>query len=88
MAGVTDILQTPWAMSTTADFAYPATRGERPEHFEEDQAFEAALFRTAMVDPVVHRTMVDVMQLLEPIGLLREPEIHRRIEAASAKAAA
>ena len=88
MAGVTEILHTPWAMSTTADFAYPATRGERPEHFAEGHEFEAALFRTAMVDPVVHRTMVDVMQLLEPIGLLREPEIQRRIEAASARAAA
>jgi 2-polyprenyl-6-methoxyphenol hydroxylase-like FAD-dependent oxidoreductase len=88
MAGVAEILQTPWAMSTTADFAYPATRGERPEHFEEGQAFETALLRTAIVDPVVHRTMVDVMQLLAPIGVLHEPEIQRRIEAASARAAA
>jgi 2-polyprenyl-6-methoxyphenol hydroxylase-like FAD-dependent oxidoreductase len=88
MAGVADVLQTPWAMSTTADFAFPATRGERPEDFEEGQAFEAALFRAAVVDPVVHRAMVDVMQLLEPVGVLREPDIQRRIEAASARAAA
>ena len=46
MSGVPH-LQTPWAMSTSADLAFPATRGERPESFEEGQAFEAALFRTA-----------------------------------------
>ena len=88
MAGITDILQTPWVMSTRADLAFPATRGERPEDFEEGQAFEAALFRAATVDPVVHRAMVDVMQLLKPMGALREAEIQRRIEAASVRSAA
>jgi hypothetical protein len=88
MARVADILQTPWVMSTTADLAFPATRGERPEDFEEGQAFEAAMFRAAVVDPVVHWTMVEVMQLLRPIGVLREPDILRQIEAASARAAA
>jgi 2-polyprenyl-6-methoxyphenol hydroxylase-like FAD-dependent oxidoreductase len=88
MAGVADILQTPWVMSTSADLAFPATRGERPEDFEEGQAFEAALFRAAVVDPVVHRAMIDVMQLLKPVGVLREPDMQRRIEAASVRAAA
>jgi hypothetical protein len=85
MAEVADILQTPWTMSTTAELAFPATRGARPEDFEEGQAFDAALFRAAVVDPIVHRIMVNVMQLLLPIGVLRRPEMRRRIEAASAK---
>jgi len=83
MAGVGDILQTPWTLSTMADLAFPATRGERPDDFEETRAFEAALFRAAVFDPVVHRAVVEVMQLLKPLGILREPHMQRRIEAAS-----
>src|ERR1700736_3880978 len=44
MADVASVLVTPWNMSTSADLVFPATRGERPEKFEEAQQFEAALF--------------------------------------------
>jgi 2-polyprenyl-6-methoxyphenol hydroxylase-like FAD-dependent oxidoreductase len=81
MAQVASVLETPWALSTGADLAFPATRGERPDNFAETQQFEAALFRTAMVDPVVHRTVMAVGQLLLHQRVLREPEILRRIEA-------
>jgi 2-polyprenyl-6-methoxyphenol hydroxylase-like FAD-dependent oxidoreductase len=88
MAEVAAVLETPWTMSTSADFAFPGTRGERPENFEEDQQFEAALFRAVVADPLVHRAMMEVGQLLQPQCLLREPDIMRRIEAVPAKAAA
>jgi 2-polyprenyl-6-methoxyphenol hydroxylase-like FAD-dependent oxidoreductase len=88
MAEVASVLETPWSMSTSADLAFPGTRGERPEKFEEAQQFEAALFRAVVADPVVHRAMMEVGQLLQPQSLLREPDIMRRIEAVSAKAAA
>ena len=87
MAEVASVLETPWRMSTSADLAFPATRGERPENFEETRQFEAALFRAAVADPVVHRAMTEVAQLLQPFSLLQEPDITRRIEADSAKAA-
>ena len=88
MADVASVLETPWNMSTSADLAFPATRGERPEKFEEAQQFEAALFRAAVADPVVHRAMMDVAQLLQPYSWLQEPGIMRRIEAVPTKAAA
>jgi len=88
MAEVASVLGTPWSMSTSADLAFPATRGERPENFEEARQFEAALFRAAIADPVVHRALMEVAQLLRPQSLLQEPEIMRRIEADSTKAAA
>jgi 2-polyprenyl-6-methoxyphenol hydroxylase-like FAD-dependent oxidoreductase len=88
MAEVASVLQTPWSMSTSADLAFPGTRGERPENFEEAQQFEAALFRAVVADPVVHRAMMEVGQLLQPHSRLQEPDILRRIEAVSAKAAA
>jgi len=81
MAQVASVLETPWALSTSADLAFPATRGERPDNFAEAQRFEAALFRTAMADPLVHRTVLAVGQLLQHHRALQEPEILRRIEA-------
>ena len=88
MAEVPSVLETPWNMSTSADLAFPATRGERPENFEEARQFEAALFRAAVADPVVHRATTEIAQLLQPRSLLHEPDIMRRIEAEPAKAAA
>jgi 2-polyprenyl-6-methoxyphenol hydroxylase-like FAD-dependent oxidoreductase len=88
MADVESVLQTPWNMSTSADLAFPEIRGERPENFEESRKFEAALFRAAVADPIVHRALMEVSQLLQPHDLFHEPHFMERIEAFSAKAAA
>jgi 2-polyprenyl-6-methoxyphenol hydroxylase-like FAD-dependent oxidoreductase len=88
MAEVASVLETPWTMSTSADLAFPQTRGERPDNFAQAQEFEAALFRAAVADPVVHRAMIEVAQLLQSHRRLQEPDIMRRIEAVSVKAAA
>jgi 2-polyprenyl-6-methoxyphenol hydroxylase-like FAD-dependent oxidoreductase len=88
MAEVASVLETPWTMSTSADLAFPQTRGERPDNFAEARQFEGALFRAAVADPVVHRAMVEVAQLLHPQSRLQEPDIMRRIEAASVMQAA
>ena len=88
MTEVASVLETPWTMSTSADLAFPQTRGERPDNFAEAREFEAALFRAAVADPVVHRAMIEVAQLLQPHQRLREPDITRRIEAASVVQAA
>src|SRR5262249_39336320 len=88
MAEVASVLETPWTMSTSADLAFPQTRGERPDNFAEGREFEAALFRAAVADPVVHRAMVEVAQLLQPHQRLGEPDLVRRIEAASVVQAA
>lgn len=83
MSEVGALLQAPWNMGVNADFAYPTTRGERPERYEESRQFEAALFRAAVADPVVQRAFSDVVQLMAPFDLLNEPDIRRRIEAHS-----
>jgi 2-polyprenyl-6-methoxyphenol hydroxylase-like FAD-dependent oxidoreductase len=88
MSEVASVLETPWIMSTSADLAFPQTRGERPDNFAQTREFEAALFRAAVVDPVVHRAMLEVVQLLQPHTLLREPDIMRRIDAVPTRAAA
>ncbi len=83
MSEVGALLQAPWNMGVIADFAYPTTRGERPERYEESRQFEAALFRAAVADPVVQRAFSDVVQLMAPFDLLNEPDIRRRIESHS-----
>jgi len=88
MAEVGSVLETPWIMSTSADLAFPQTRGERPDNFPEAREFEAALFRAAVSDPVVHRAIIEVAHLLQPQSRLQEPDIMRRIEAVPVKAAA
>ena len=88
MAEIPSMLSAPWGMSTSADLAFPTTRGERPENFEQSRQFEAALFRAVVADPVVHRAMVEVSQLLAPRSLLQEPHIKARIEAVAATAVA
>src|SRR5262249_32364138 len=88
MARVGAVLETPWDMSTRADLAFPETRGERPDNFEEGLQFESALFRAAHADPVVHRALVDVAQLLESGSRLQEPDIQHRIKAVAESSAA
>jgi hypothetical protein len=81
MAEVGVVLQAPWSMGVNADFAYPGTRGERPEHYEQGRQFEAALVRAAVADPVVQAAFSDVMQLVKPFDRLQDPDIKQRIEA-------
>ena len=88
MSEVASVLETPWIMSTSADLAFPQTRGQRPDNFAEAREFEAALFHAAVADPVVHRAIIEVAQLLQSHHRLQEPDIMRRIEAASALQAA
>jgi len=85
-AEVGPFLQTPWALSTSADLAYPETQGERPENFAESREFETALFKASVIDPVVHHALIEVTQLLQPMSRLQEPDIVQRVEAAAARA--
>jgi hypothetical protein len=55
---------------------------------EEALRFEAALFLAAVAEPVVHRAMTDVGQLLQPQSLLQDADIVQRIEAVAAKSTA
>jgi 2-polyprenyl-6-methoxyphenol hydroxylase-like FAD-dependent oxidoreductase len=84
MSGLESILQAPWTMALNSDLAFPQTQATRPDHFERSQGAQAALFRTIVDDPIVHRAFVEVSHLLQPYSLLRTPAIRDRIEAAAA----
>ncbi|OAF10647.1 hypothetical protein AYJ54_10240 [Bradyrhizobium centrolobii] len=87
MRDVPAVIHAPWRMASGVDLAFPEARGKRPEHFEEHRRFQSMLVRAAVEDPVVHRAMVEVGQLLQPPTLFEEPHIRERIEMWSAKAA-
>jgi 2-polyprenyl-6-methoxyphenol hydroxylase-like FAD-dependent oxidoreductase len=86
MAEVASIIEAPWTMSTTCDLIFPDTRGVRPENLEATVKSEAALFRAAVSDPVVHKAMIEVGHLLQPPLMLRAPHIVQRIEEVNAAA--
>jgi hypothetical protein len=81
MANTAQLLETPWNLGVSADFAFPSTRGQRPERYEEGRQFEANLFRAMVADPVVQRAFANVMHLTEGFGSLHDPAIRQRIEA-------
>jgi 2-polyprenyl-6-methoxyphenol hydroxylase-like FAD-dependent oxidoreductase len=83
MSNVKSIVQHPWNVSTGVDLAFPDARGERPEDFEGRRRFEAQLVRAAVADPIVHRALSEVAQLLQPATLLHEPHMRERIEVGS-----
>jgi hypothetical protein len=86
MAEVASVIEAPWTMSTTQDLIFPDARGVRPENLEANVKSEAALFRAAVSDSIVHKAMIEVGHLLQPPLLLRAPHIVQRIEEANASA--
>lgn len=81
MTDMERLLAAPWNLGVNADFAYPGTRGHRPEHYEQSRQFESNLFRAVVADPIVQKAFANVMQLTAPLESLGETGIRRRIEA-------
>ncbi|MGI3902117.1 MAG: FAD-dependent oxidoreductase [Janthinobacterium lividum] len=73
------LIDAAWSAAAVPDFAFPLTRGERPEDLAERMQFSAAAFRAAFHDPEIHRTLFEVRQMLKPPGALRSPDMEARI---------
>ncbi|MGP6157399.1 MAG: FAD-dependent oxidoreductase [Vulcanimicrobiaceae bacterium] len=78
-AGVQELIETPWTMAAGLDFMYPKTRGQRPPDLEKALGFGAGLTRLAARDPVVHELTLEVLHLLKPQGVYRDPDLVRRV---------
>jgi 2-polyprenyl-6-methoxyphenol hydroxylase-like FAD-dependent oxidoreductase len=70
----------PWAMSAIPDFMYPQTVGERPPDLEDRLNFQRGLDRLAVHDVELYELLIEIMHLLKPRTLLRDPSIVRRVE--------
>jgi len=69
----------PWTLAASFDFAYPQTRGERPQGIAEGAAYFAALDSLQAEDIDVQRLVTEVFQLTKPLSALREEPLLSRI---------
>jgi 2-polyprenyl-6-methoxyphenol hydroxylase-like FAD-dependent oxidoreductase len=81
----TPIVDMAWGLASL-DFAYPQTRGTRPEGLDTNLKYLGALARLAARDPEIHKLMNEVQHLLRSSGVYREPALMRRIAAEMAAA--
>jgi 2-polyprenyl-6-methoxyphenol hydroxylase-like FAD-dependent oxidoreductase len=75
------VIDGPWQLAALPDFAYPWTRGQRPDDFEQTSRFSDAMRRLAFRDPTVDRLMTEVAHLLKPLSAYQDPELLRRVGA-------
>lgn len=73
------LIDTPWATAAIPDFAFPQTRGERPENLQQIFKFAFALNRLAAEDPAVHKLIAEVAHLLKPRSVYQDPELVQRV---------
>src|SRR5262249_43330836 len=69
LAQVGSLIKTPWALSTSVDLAFAATRGERPQNFSEVLRQATMLYRAAIADPVIQASLMKIIQLAQPCSL-------------------
>ena len=80
------LIETPWALAAIPDYAVPETEGQRPDDLAQRLEFGAGLAQLAATDPAVHKLWTEVLHLLKPQSVLRDPEIVERVKALPAQA--
>jgi 2-polyprenyl-6-methoxyphenol hydroxylase-like FAD-dependent oxidoreductase len=80
------LIDTPWALSAIPDLADPKTDGPRPEDLRQRLEFSEALNHLAAEDAAVHKLLYEVLHLLKPQSVLRDPEIVERVKALAVQA--
>jgi 2-polyprenyl-6-methoxyphenol hydroxylase-like FAD-dependent oxidoreductase len=79
------LTETPWALAATPDLAHPKAEGQRPEDLDQALEFTEGLFRLASRDAAVHKLFVEVLHLLKPQSVLRDPDLVERVKALAAR---
>ena len=80
------LIETPWALAVVPDLAHPGTEGQRPKDLQQRLEFGEGLNRLAAHDAAVHKLLFEVLHLLKPQSVLREPELVERVKAFAAQA--
>jgi 2-polyprenyl-6-methoxyphenol hydroxylase-like FAD-dependent oxidoreductase len=78
------LVETAWTMAAIPDFAYPNTRGIRPNDLDHSLHFAQALSRIAARDEAVQRLVVEVWHLLKPRSVYQQlvPRVEAEMEMA------
>jgi 2-polyprenyl-6-methoxyphenol hydroxylase-like FAD-dependent oxidoreductase len=77
------LVDVPWQMAASTDFAYPGTEGPRPRGLAVTHWYQRHLFRAAHVSPEVVTTVVRVQHLLTPGSALLRPAMVAKVLRAS-----
>jgi 2-polyprenyl-6-methoxyphenol hydroxylase-like FAD-dependent oxidoreductase len=85
-AAIQEVLDTPWSSAAISDFVYPETRGDRPADLENTLKFGQAMVVLAARDADVHKLRLEVMNLLKPRTVFRDPEFVARVRGVMAEA--
>jgi hypothetical protein len=79
-AALTKAMSLPWLMATGEDFRYPVTEGPRPSRFSRlSHWYFDRMLEVSVTDAVVHRTFLEVVQMLRPPSALVHPGIVLRV---------
>jgi 2-polyprenyl-6-methoxyphenol hydroxylase-like FAD-dependent oxidoreductase len=74
-----EIVATPWTQAGGVDLAYPETVGTRPRDFALALRFNRALAQLAIEDGAVHKLLLEVVQLVVPRTVFRDPVLVDRV---------
>jgi 2-polyprenyl-6-methoxyphenol hydroxylase-like FAD-dependent oxidoreductase len=80
------LIETPWALAAVPDLAHPRTLGQRPDDLQQRLEFGEGLNRLAANDATVHKLLFEVLHLLKPHSVLRDPNLMERVTALPAQA--
>jgi 2-polyprenyl-6-methoxyphenol hydroxylase-like FAD-dependent oxidoreductase len=75
-----EIIETPWTLAASRDFAYPATQGQRPADLEESARYFADVDALTAEDVEVQRLVSEVLNLAKPLSALKEEPLRSRVE--------
>lgn len=76
-----EVINAPWTLAASADFAHPQTKGERPPGMAEASAYFAALDALQAEDFELSQLMAEVFQLTKPLSALLEDPLRTRVMA-------
>jgi hypothetical protein len=79
------LIETPWALAATPDLAHPKTEGQRPDDLDQALEFIEGLFQLASQDAAVHKLLFEVLHLLKPQSVLRDPDLVERVKTVAAQ---
>lgn len=74
-----DVIETPWLLATSSDFAYPQTKGERPPDLDEKGKYLAAVEALSADDPELATLVWEVFSLAKPLAMLWEEPLRSRV---------
>lgn len=85
LAAATAFTAQVWSGLDVVEFAFPKTGGERPANLQQRTDFIRALRLLAVEDVEVHRLMLRVNQLVDPVSVLGREDIVARVQAIMAQ---